>query len=707
MRCPKCRQPLAEQDPGPYLCCAAAPAQWRCTRCGQLSEGFAFPYGACPRCSGRLELRDAAPPGGGGATATLEAVRTAFEIELGGRAFYQCAAVDCGDAELRALFSRFAAMEGEHMETLSRRYHVEVPAPSAAFRTATAAVHAGAAPPQDAADLFALAIALEQRAARVFGERAAALPPGTAERRLYDELAAEEREHALLLGLEYARWRRRLPAGPAVAREAGVNAAELLLAGHADDAPAVECGDERLTYGQLRDRVARAAAVWHARGLQPGDRVAVKLPDGIDWVVCWLGTIWAGGVAVGVNPQVPAAEWQYMLDEAGFNVIVAESADDTPAPWHQRVITLAEGRHAVAAAAPVPPVPLTDDSPAFWVHSSGTSGRPKAVVHAQRCVREVGRISAERIGMRAGDRLFSSSRLFFVYPLANLLLAGLRNGATLILDPAWPSAASVAQRVAASRPDLLFSVPSLYRNLLHEGFAPGLAQAGVRLCVSAGEALPATLRQHWHEASGLPMLDGYGASEVLVLVLSARDGDDGLWPSPGAGIEPLDPQAAAAGEPTRLLVRSPMLALGYLDRPAAMAESFRDGRFCPADLFVRTAGGAWRFAGREDGLVKIKGRWVNLPELEEQLGARLAGLHEAAAACVPDADGVESVVFFFAAAAHDEPALRAALAERIGALPHYQRPARLERVDALPRTPSGKLLRRRLRERSFDAAPLR
>lgn len=710
MRCPKCHQPLADQDEGLYICCADAPTHWQCGDCGKVSEGFAFPYGRCPQCGGTLSLRDANTTAQAAATAdaaALTAVRTAFEIELGGRAFYQRAAIDCDDKALRALFARFAVMEGEHMETLSRRYHVEMPAPSPEFSLMTAAVYADAQPPQDAADLFKLAIALEKRAVAFFGERAAAIDPGAPERRLYEELAAEEREHAQILTTEYARWRSRLPGlyggdAPALAARAAsgsdavLNAAELLLAGHDDASTALECGDERISYGQLRDRVARAAAVWHARGLRPGDRVAVKLPDGIDWVVCWLGTIWAGGVAVGVNPRIPAPEWQYILDEAGFNVIVAESVDDTPAPWGERVITLAEGRRAVAAAAPAEPVQLTDDSPMFWVHSSGTSGRPKAVVHAHRCVPEVGRVSAERMGMRAGDRLYASSKLFFAYPLTNLLLAGLRNGATLILDPTWPTPQTVAQAVERTRPDMLFSVPSLYRHLLHEGLAPGIAAAGVRCCVSAGEALPATLRQAWREATGLPMINGYGASEVLVLVMTEIDGDDGLQPSPGTEIAPLDAAAADAGGPTRLLIGSPMQALGYLDRPAAQADSFRAGRFCPADLFVRTAGGGWRFGGREDSLVKISGRWVNLVDLEETLGAGVPGLREAAAVCVPDADGVDTVGLFFAGS-DDETAQRE-LQARIAALPKYQRPAWLRPIDALPRTPTGKLLRRKLVE---------
>ncbi|MCU0804983.1 MAG: AMP-binding protein [Burkholderiales bacterium] len=715
MRCPKCHQPLADQDEGLYICCADAPMQWHCTGCGKVSEGFAFPYGRCPHCGGQLALRDESTRADGDEATAMAAVRTAFEIELGGRAFYQRAAVDCDDNALRALFRRFAVMEGEHMETLSRRYHLETPNPSPEFQVETAAIHAGLGDaPRDPEGLFRIAIALEKKAAGFFAARAERTAPASAERRFYEELAAEEREHAEILASEYARWRARLPGLLAsgdpfaeavrtgrprdVAEDVQVNAAAMLIAAHDPGRIAIECAGERMTYGELRDRVARAAAVWRARGLRPGDRVAVKLPDSLDWVVCWLGTIWAGGIAVGVNPRVPTPEWHYILEEAGFNVIVAESADDTPEPWRSRVIPLAEGRRAVAAAQPVEPLIVHEDTPAFWLHTSGTSGKPKAVVHAHRCVREVGRISAERMGITASDRLYASSKLFFAYPLTNLLLAGLRIGATLIIDPQWPTAQSVAETVTATRPTVFFSVPSLYRNLLHEKLATGFAAAGVRRCVSAGEALPQSLRTAWRDATRLPMIDGYGASEVLVLVLTAVDGDDGLQPSPGTAVEPVDADAAAAGMPTRLLIGSAMQALGYLDRPAAQADSFRSGRFCPADLFLRTPGGGWRFAGREDSLVKIKGRWVNLVELEERLGAGLSGLREGAAVCIPDADGMDAVAYFFAAGDGDGEKVRRALDERIAALPHYQRPALLHAIETLPRTATGKLLRRKLVE---------
>ena len=587
------------------------------------------------------------------------------------------------------------------------------PEPSAAFRIELAAIFASVeSRPEDPANLFLIAMALEKRAADFFAERAGHAPEGSVERRLYQELAAEEREHAALLATEYKRWRAgkpgllsgdplvtavraAMPEGTPVPR---CNAAALLLTGQDDAREALVCGDRQISYGELREQVARAAGVWQARGIGPGDRVAIRLPDGIDWVVAWLGAVWSGAVAVAINPRIPAPDWAYILDEAGFGLIVADSSADTPAPWKSRVLALDDWRSALRTAAPVTARMMEEDQAAFWTHSSGSSGKPKAVVHAHRALRTIERVGRERLDIAAGDRLLATSRLFFSYPLANSLLSGLRLGATVILDPQWPTAASVAATVAATRPNVLFSVPSLYRSLLHEGFAPALVQAGIRCCVSAGEALPASLRQAWCEQTGLGIIDGYGASETLALVLTALDGDDGLRPSPGVEARPLDEAAAGAGAPTRLLFRAPTLALGYLDRPAAQSDSFRGGAFCPTDLFVATAGGGWRFAGREESLVKISGRWVSLEELEERFAGANNDVQELAAAAVPDGDGIDCVAVFYVARPGAEAAVERNLVERSAGLPRHQRPRWYQSVEALPRTATGKLLRRQLAE---------
>ncbi len=204
MLCPKCRQPLEGDEV--YICCGDDAIQWRCAGCGKVSEGFAFPYGQCPYCGGDLAVLEPRSLADADAAA-LEAIRTAFEIELGGHAFYARAAAEATDAQLRDLFGRLAEMEEEHMATLARRYHVAVPAPSAEFRVTRAAIYAGVDyRPGDPASLFRVAIACEERAARFFSERLAATDAGSGEYELYRELAAEEREHAELLATEYDRW---------------------------------------------------------------------------------------------------------------------------------------------------------------------------------------------------------------------------------------------------------------------------------------------------------------------------------------------------------------------------------------------------------------------------------------------------------------------------------------------------------------------
>ncbi len=205
MQCPKCHRPLDDADDGVYICCADAVLQWRCTQCAKVSDGFAFPYGRCPQCGGELEMLEGAR--GVDAAPALEGIRKAFEIELGGQAFYRRAAADSDEPILKNLFDGLARMESEHMETLSRRYHTDVPTVPGIVDLDVAAIFGGVVNrPADPANLFRIAIALENRASAHFADCATRAADGSAEQQLYRELAAEEREHAQLLSTEYARW---------------------------------------------------------------------------------------------------------------------------------------------------------------------------------------------------------------------------------------------------------------------------------------------------------------------------------------------------------------------------------------------------------------------------------------------------------------------------------------------------------------------
>ena len=201
--CPRCHRPLDGDEP--YICCAGVELRWRCTDCHKVSEGFAFPYGMCPHCKGKLEMLDR---GAIDDTKGLDAIRAAFEIELGGHAFYERAARESQEPALRELFGRFAEMEKEHMETLSKRYHADLPEPGEEFQIDHAAIFAGVdRKPEDPANLFRIAISFEERAVKFFAEQGEKAPEGSIEKDLYKELAAEEREHVAILTTEYGRWK--------------------------------------------------------------------------------------------------------------------------------------------------------------------------------------------------------------------------------------------------------------------------------------------------------------------------------------------------------------------------------------------------------------------------------------------------------------------------------------------------------------------
>lgn len=209
MLCPKCHRPIEGDEV--YICCADQELQWRCQDCGKVSEGFAFPYGKCPHCSGSLEAlgeREIADP------EALEAIRIAFEIELSGQAFYREASVGANDEAVRKLFASLVDMEQDHMETLAKRYRVSIPASTSGNdngkRAAAdwAAIYTGIEVDlSDPATLFAAAIKFEERAVDYFSERQEAAVKDSMEEQLYKEMAAEEREHAALLRTERDRWK--------------------------------------------------------------------------------------------------------------------------------------------------------------------------------------------------------------------------------------------------------------------------------------------------------------------------------------------------------------------------------------------------------------------------------------------------------------------------------------------------------------------
>jgi len=433
----------------------------------------------------------------------------------------------------------------------------------------------------------------------------------------------------------------------------------------------------------------------------------ISPPDGIDYGEAYLGVIWAGGAAIGVNPRLSMPELAPILSESGVRFIwtTAELAPQLVAlaqTLPQPLVVIANGgagaldwRAVCAAAAPIAPLLRAADDVALWIGTSGTTGTPKGVVHTHSVTAPCAAFARELLGAGPTDRLYATSKLFFAYAIANSLFAGLRLGATVILDSEWPTAERVAKMVKQHRPTIVFCVPTLYHKMLQAGIAKTLADSGIRHFVSAGETLPPAVSDSWQKATGHTPLSCYGTSETLCLMLYCDNASGRLKPTPLTQFryDDLPPDL-----PQRVWIRHPAVARGYWQRPKEQVDSFQNGWFSPGDMFLRHDN--WlEFTGRKDDMLKIAGQWVSTQWVEQALRAACGNtVQELAAVGVKTVDGLTAIAAFLVATPTQEEAARSSVAAGIAALPGHKRPRWLHWVQTLPQTATGKLQRARLGE---------
>jgi len=507
------------------------------------------------------------------------------------------------------------------------------------------------------------------------------------------------------------------------AQEERLNAALALLGQDAlarhGERVAFVCEGETVRYAEFAARVQRACGAFAALGVRPGERVLLLLRDTPEFAAAWLGALRAGAVAIGLNTKLSEEEYRYIRSDSQARLAIVEDVfvrarPDLAAELAREGSLAVAGKEVAAgltswrgalerapANAPAHATRATD--PAFWLYSSGTTGRPKGIIHSHKDVLPAGQVQREVLGLRAGDTVLTTSKLFFAYALEMGFLGSLAIGATSILNPEWAEAEPVLALVARHRPTAFFSVPSFYRRLLALPQGALAVFGAVRHCVAAGERLPASVLEQWQRATGRSLLSVYGMSETFcVCMATPPDRPAALRTGkPLKGVETrLLTSAggeAAPGEPGELWVRHPGLALGYANRPEQTAAQFRDGWFCTHDMFVRDTEGYFTHQGRSDEMVKIAGQYVQPGELEEAVVGEPAVLE---AACVPvcDADGFERLALFVTARAEAEEAVRAAERACEQKLPRHKRPKWIRTVGELPRTGTGKVQRFRLRE---------
>lgn len=492
-----------------------------------------------------------------------------------------------------------------------------------------------------------------------------------------------------------------------------LNAADVLLA-HAGEAsqraqPAILQAGRSVSYGELEQLAARVANALRGAGLAPGERLCMVMDDSPMFCATFLGALKAGLIAVPVNTRLTPSDVGFILADSEARLVLFDPAHSSLAAQAAGVRTRVQAARGgpgslEALARDVAPMeashPTRADEPAFWLYSSGTTGRPKAILHSHANASRAGKLLREVASVRPGTVILATSKLFFAFALDNAFTGALACGATTILNEEWPEPETIAAQVERHRPGVFFTVPTFFRRLLalpREKLAPF---ARIPFVATGGERLPDAILRQWRAVVGTEILVCYGMSETFCNAISnfpgrMRDGSTGV---PLAGVQTRIVDGAGAevgpGEPGVLWLRHPSLALGYND-PAATAQAFREGWFCTGDLFTRDADGYFYHQGRSDELYKVAGQWVRPAELEEAVLLD-ENVREAACVVVPDRDGFDRLALFVVP--RDAPGAAASAAERCAAaLPRHSQPKWIREVRELPRTATGKIQRFRLR----------
>ena len=498
------------------------------------------------------------------------------------------------------------------------------------------------------------------------------------------------------------------------------NAAHDLLARNAPRSEKVAFIDAatgiQLTYGELTDQAHRFANALRAHGYPPEARVMVAMHDTLEWPVVFLGCILAGVVPIAANTLLTAKDFEFMLrDSRAHALFVSKTLLPVFEPLIGTIHTLKTvfvagdgGASSVAALIKSGATALhvndtRADDPCFWLYSSGSTGTPKGTVHLHSHLIQTAELYGRGVlGIREDDTVYSAAKLFFAYGLGNSLTFPMSVGATSVLLPTRPTPADVFGTLKKYKPTIFYGVPTLYAALLADPARPKRAELNLRVCTSAGEALPAEIGKRWTEAYGCEILDGIGSTEMLHIFLSNRPGEVRYGTTgkavPGYELKIVgdDGHECGAGEIGELQISGPSAALMYWNNRAKTKATFAGEWTRSGDKYTVDADGYYTYGGRSDDMLKVGGIYVSPFEVEACLMTHGSVL-EAAVIGVADTDELVKPKAYVVLKQG-----QAATAEELqihvkGLLAPYKYPRWVQFVPELPKTATGKIQRFKLR----------
>ena len=493
-----------------------------------------------------------------------------------------------------------------------------------------------------------------------------------------------------------------------------------LAAGRADKIAYID-DEGRYTYGELAQRVNRAANALLSLGLGMEDRIVLAHLDAIDFPSVFLGAIKAGIVPIAANTLLTTADYRFMLEDSRARALVVS---EQLLPAFEPILKAAPSLKQVIVSGKDPrghvhlqplmqksadrfePAPTTCDDVCFWLYSSGSTGTPKGAVHVHSSPVHTAELYAKPIlGIRESDVVFSAAKLFFAYGLGNALTFPLSVGATTILMAERPAPAAVFRRLREQRPTIFYGVPTLFGAMLANPDLPKKDEVALRVCVSAGEALPADIGRRWSAHFGADILDGIGSTEMLHIFLSNRPGDVRYGttgkPVPGYRIRLVDEEGREVGvdEMGELQICGPTSAVYYWNKRARSLETFLGPWTRAGDKYTCDRDGYYTYGGRSDDMLKVSGMYVSPFEVEAVLVTHPDVLEAAVVGAADEQQLVKPKAYVVTRpGVAGTPALAAALKQHVkDRLAPFKYPRWIEFIPELPKTATGKIQRFRLR----------
>ena len=477
------------------------------------------------------------------------------------------------------------------------------------------------------------------------------------------------------------------------------------------------CGDQRITYGELKRKVSQAGWAFKDYGIEMENRVLLLMKDTPDLPIAFLGAIKIGAVPVMLNSWLHADDFRYLFNDSRAKLLIIDRSlvhfyeeIKRGLSFLKKVIVVGEEpgyenfKSWIYRKPEILESASTDrDDSAFWLYTSGSTGDPKGVIHLHRDIPySVETYGTTILNIKEDDITFCSSKLFFAYGLGNSLYYPLTSGATVVLYPDQPLAEVLYEIINRYSVTIFFAVPTLYGRMLQTGGSLGK----VKKCVSAGESLPASIYDQWLSRFNVEINDGIGSTEMLQTYISNRFGKikPGTSGKPVYGYEVKivdeNGNLLPDGEVGTLMVKGGSRAARYWNKEEKTRESMVGRWFNSGDEYYKDNDGYFHYAGRNDDMLKVGAIWVSPAEVENCLMSFVSVLEAAVIGKKDKQNMVKPMAFVVLKnGIHGSEKLTNEIKEFCkSTIAHYKYPRWIKFVDNLPKTSTGKIQRFKLRE---------